>query len=271
MSGREAIQNQTVSLFVQFFGGGGAPEVGTLLSGTLTIGSGSPITCAINGQTLLATVPFDQSLGLTTFLWQWSQIVQSVTSSQSVSYAVTIISQPSGSSQSYVPANVSRQCLRLCEPDDRTVEQFILTSDPRNPTLAIYLYGVPYNMLRSNVANFPSTGPDLVSISYIDSLGQGGVLTINCVLWMSDNGYCMISADNGWQFYFASIRGDFWQANAETINTRNSNAGATALMPCLNAVGYDFSTLLPNQLMPNLQIDNGVTMTSGSAIGPNVV
>lgn len=264
MSGREAFQNQTVSLYVQFFGAGGAPETGTLVSGTLTIGDGSPITCTISGQTLLATVPFSQELGLTTFLYNWQQIVQGVTSDQSVSFPVTIIAQPSGSSQSYVPPNTTRQCMRLCEPDDRTDEQY------NSGNLAIYC-NPPYSILRSIFANLPNSGPDLVSFSYVDGTGQAGTLTINCWLWMSDNSYILVSADNGVQMAIASINANFVDTYATPINTRNTNSGTAPLSPCANASRYDYPVLLPNQAIPNVWYYDGVLLASNTSSSPTII
>jgi hypothetical protein len=262
---RVAFPNQLVTFTVQVFVAG-QPVTAALSDATLTIGGGSPLTCTIQGMDLLVTVPNDQSLGLTTFDWQWTQVVDGVTSTQTASYPVTIIAQPSGSSQSYVPANVSRQCVRLVQPDDGTVEQI----NGAGNALAIYV-SMPYILLRAYAANFQGTGPDLLSISYVDPLGQSGTYSINCTLWMSDNAYILISADNGTQFAIASVNANFWQNNAQAINARNTAASFPALMPCSNASRYDYPALLANRQIPSLFIYDGVVLSSGTSSSPTVV
>jgi len=267
MATQQAYQNQTVTRYIWFFGPGGVMESGTVNSGTLVIGDGDPITCTIVGQNLVATVPANQELGLTTFAWSWNQTtLQGVTSDQGpITVDVEILGAPSGSSQSYVPANVARQCMRLAQPADTTVEQISTSGDVNiGYTLAVYI-NIPYSLLRSVAANLPSSGMDLVSFSYVDTLGQPGTLTINATLWMSDAGYCFISADNGTQFLIAGVRSNFFDDNAQLINTRNTNNAVTPLQPCANPARYGYNNPLPNQPVPSVWYYDGVLINGSSS------
>lgn len=267
--GRVVYPNQIDSATVQIFGSGGAEITGVLSNASLQIGTETPIAATINGMVLSATIPNNHALGEFTFTWTWTQTANlygtgPVTSTEQAAYPVTIIAQPSGSSQSYAPANVSRQCVRLVEPADTTVEQIV------DGSLAIYA-NIPYTVLRGYVTNFPSFGPDTVNFSYVDTSGQPDNYVFNCTLWMSDNAYIFVSADQGTQFGIASIRADFWQANAVAINTRNSEASAVPLMPCSNSSRYDWPPFLPNQEYPSLLIVDGVVINPGTTQNPNVI
>jgi hypothetical protein len=257
MANREAVPNQLVSLTVQVFVGG-SPVTAVLSSATLTIGSGSPITCTVLGMDLLATVPNSQSLGNTTFSWSWSQTVSGVTSAQTATYPVTIVAQPTGSSQSYAPINYVRKCVRLMEPDDGTVEQINANA------LTVYV-DMPYAILRAYAGNLPGSGPDLLVVNYTDNLGQPQQFAANCWMWMSDAGYVILSADQGTQFLVSGVNGAFFDANALAINTRNANAGIPALLGCANASRFGYDTLLTNQVRPTVFIYDGQDINGSSS------
>lgn len=270
MGNKQAYPNTLVTYTIQIFVGGN-PATGTLSNASLTLDGGSAIPGTVSGMDISVLIPNDQpiandvSVALT-----WTQVVGGNTSTQTASYFIDIVAAPTGSSQSYVPTNIVRQCHRLAEPADTTVEQFVASEDPRSPSLAIYI-DIPYPILRSAAANLPSSGPDLVSFNYVDAQGNAGVVSINCTLWMSDNGYVFISANNGVQYLIASVRADFWQTNAPTINARNTMNGATTLQACANAIRYGMPALLTNQAIPSLFIYDGQTLSSATSSTPNVI
>lgn len=270
MANKQAYPNQNVGFELSGFGPDGMPpSVFIVLSGSGTIDGGSPITGTVIGVTVFITIPANQSLGTITLALSWSQNLNGVVSNQGpVDYLVDIIAAPSGSSQSFVPTNITRQCLRLCEPADTTDEQIVF--DRGQAHLQIYCTP-PYSILRSIFANLPSSGPDLLVMSYVDASGQPGQLGINCVLYMSDNSYIFVTADNGVQVAVASINAAFFDANAVEINTRNATAGALPILPCANASRYDWPTLLPNEAIPLVFYYDGILISSGTSSSPNVI
>jgi hypothetical protein len=143
------------------------------------------------------------------------------------------------------------------EPDDATVEQYV------DGNLSIYV-DMPYIVARNCIPNLPTTGPDTLTITFADSLAQQTVWSTNCSMWMSDNGYVIISADNGKQYLIASVQGGFFDANAAAINARNIAANIPQLMPCANALRYDAPAVLPNQTQPQTWWYDGVLTENGS-------
>jgi len=148
-----------------------------------------------------------------------------------------------------------RKCVRLAEPNDTTIEQ----SYP-SPYFLQVTVNMPLSLVQQYAALIPTTGPDTLVINYFDSLGQPQQLTRSLTLWMSENGYCFIGSDSASQFLIASVNPTFWQANAATINARNSGANATALLPCCNVDRYGANTLLDGQAIPPLFVYDGVVI-----------
>jgi hypothetical protein len=58
---------------------------------TLVIASGGPISLTVNGTTMIIVVPLDQAFGETTFTLSWTQVIDDVTSTLSITFPVTII------------------------------------------------------------------------------------------------------------------------------------------------------------------------------------
>ncbi len=147
---------------------------------------------------------------------------------------------------------VSRNCIRLAEPSPSTYEQ----SNTSPFTLQVTVT-LPIAIVRAYASLIPTTGPDTLVINYSDEYGQADTLTRNVTLWMSDNAYLVISPDGLNQLAVASVDGSFYDANAVNINTRNTNASATALLPCSNASRYDAPKMITNQQLPLVQIFDG--------------
>lgn len=268
MGNKQAYPNTLVTYTIQIFVGGN-PATGTLSNASLTLNGGSAIPGTVSGMDISVLIPNDQPIANDVpVALTWTQVVGGNTSTQTASYLIDIVPQPSGSSQSFVPTNITRQCLRLCEPADTTDEQIVF--DRGQAHLQIYCTP-PYSILRSIFANLPSSGPDLLVMSYVDASGQPGQLGINCVLYMSDNSYIFVTADNGVQVAVASINAAFFDANAVEINTRNATAGALPILPCANASRYDWPVLLPNQAIPGVFIYDGVLISSSTSSTPNVI
>ena len=159
------------------------------------------------------------------------------------------------------PYPFGRQCVRLMQPDVNTTEYIV----SGNLQIGITM---PYDRLTNYVGQFPTGGgPDTLTIAYTDTMGQTqGPLVLNVTLWMSDTGYCFISQDGTKQFLVAGVNGAFFDANYASVNARNVAAFAPALATqCTNASGYDYTTLLPDQIRPVTFIVNGQTYTEYSA------
>jgi hypothetical protein len=148
-----------------------------------------------------------------------------------------------------------RICTRIAQPGIKTTEYI------KNNALQIGIT-MPYDQVTTFAPQFPTNGgPDTLTITYTDQTGQPqGPLTLNLTFWMSDAGYCFISADGTKQFLIAGVNGAFFDANCTAINNRNITASATPLAGvCMNAGGYGYTTLLPNQVRPVTSIVNGQT------------
>jgi hypothetical protein len=155
----------------------------------------------------------------------------------------------------FPPIRVTRRCVRLTEPDIKSVEQIAAGA------LTIYVR-MAYTILRAYQPIFPTGGPDKLVIAYADALGQVASLVVNCWLWMSDNGYVFLSSDCGSaQFLVASNNGAFFDANASAVNARNAAAGQQGLLPCSNADRYDWPVLTTNELLPNIFWRDGELIT----------
>lgn len=148
---------------------------------------------------------------------------------------------------------VSRQCRRLAEPSDMTVEQSYASPFQLQITISL-----PLAIVQKYAALIPNSGADTLIINYTDEFNQPNTISRSVTLWMSDNGYIFLSTDGLTQLLVASVNGAFFDANAVNINTRNTNASATPLLPCSNASRYDTPKLLTRELLPLVQIYDGV-------------
>jgi hypothetical protein len=143
-----------------------------------------------------------------------------------------------------------RQGLRIVNPDPRTTENY---TSP-NLSIGVYMSLAGFNRIRGNI---PASGPDTLTVTYSHQQGIPYVETYTLTLWMSDTGYIFISRDGLWQYLISGVNGPFFDQNAVTVNTRNTNASATALTACANASRYDYVQLLPNQVRPVTMIVDG--------------
>lgn len=151
-----------------------------------------------------------------------------------------------------------RQCARLAEPDERTDEQY----NAGSLTVTIYL---PYDVAKHWAAQIPNSGADTLVMNYTDYLGQPGTLAVAVTLWMSDNGYVFLTINQGTQLLVASVNPTFWDTYVTTVNARNVTALAVPLLPCANALRYDYPALLPNTQTPTIWVRDGVQLSPSSS------
>lgn len=153
--------------------------------------------------------------------------------------------------------------VRLLQPDPRTVEQFTSTG---SGTLQLSIQ-LPYGTVSKYNSLMNPGGPDAVTISFSDDLGQPLSWTANMTLWATDAGWAFIGSDGLTQFLISGVSGPFFDEFAAVVNARNTAAAATPLTPCANPRRYDDCTLLLGQVRPWTFIRDGVLISSSSGSG----
>lgn len=169
-------------------------------------------------------------------------------------------SSMSSSSSGFVP--VSRQCIRLNEPLATTIETLTFTGN------LVITFEMAYEQILKYASLFPSSGLDTINVVYSDALGQQSTMTRNVTLWGSDEGWIFISSDGASQLLIASVNGNFYNANAQAIDNRNSAARATPLAPCVNPARYGWPTFIPNQTQPTTFIRDGLPVAANETPVP---